>query len=265
MSAQLVRPPCPRPQREQRVAAGGTPATRTRSLPRDRRRPPPSVAGRGDRGQPAPRSCRAAMAHRRARAPGTPSRCCASPNWRIRLACAASVLATTSRPDVSLSSRCTIPGLPTPAMEPSGSPRRLRPTQQGVDQRAGRVARAGMDHQPRRLVDDEHRLVLVGEAQRDRLGSQGGVRRRRELDLDPLAAAQPIAGPRAPAVNQRPTVPNEPLRMRAADPGRALTAMSKRPAGATPSTVRMRTRRPRSRADLGPRSDPGRSGRRPAR
>ena len=75
--------------------------------------------------------------------------------------CAASVFATTSRPLVSLSSRCTMPA--------RGSAReRRRVVQQRVEQRAVAIAAARVHDEARRLVDDEQRVVLVDDRERDR-------------------------------------------------------------------------------------------------
>ena len=42
---------------------------------------------------------------------------------------------------------------------------------QRVDQRSGRVAGAGMDHEPGRLVDDDERVVLIDHVQGNGLGA----------------------------------------------------------------------------------------------
>ena len=70
---------------------------------------------------------------------------------------AASFLATTSRPDVSLSRRWTIPGRLTP---PIARQAVAAMANQRVDQRSGGVAGRGMDDEPGRLVDDEQMRVL---------------------------------------------------------------------------------------------------------
>ena len=51
--------------------------------------------------------------------------------------------------------------------------------QQRVDQRARRVAGAGVHDHARRLVDDDDIRVLVQDLERRRLGLDGGRRRRR--------------------------------------------------------------------------------------
>ena len=60
------------------------------------------------------RSRRSRAPARRARAPGTPSRPCGARTGGASARWAASFLATTSRPDVPLSRRCTMPGRSTP-------------------------------------------------------------------------------------------------------------------------------------------------------
>ena len=63
--------------------------------------------------------------------------------------------------------------------------------QQGVDQRAGRLACARMHADPGRLVDHRQMLVLVEDAEVDRFGlrpQRGGLGR---LHVDPLPAPQP--------------------------------------------------------------------------
>ena len=59
---------------------------------------------------------------------------------------------------------------------------------QRVDQRVVRIARRRMHHEPRRLVDDDHVLVLVNDVERHRLGLRTG---RHDLRLkDPVALAR---------------------------------------------------------------------------
>ena len=108
------------------------------------------------------------MAHRRRRprrdapAPrtGAPPRArrCAAPARPS----SARVRATTIRPLVSLSSRCTMP-----ARGSSAAPAVAR--EQAIEQRAAPVARRRMHHQPGRLVD--HQQVLVLEHHRQAIGS----------------------------------------------------------------------------------------------
>ena len=72
---------------------------------------------------------------------------------------AASSLATTSRPRVSRSSRCTIPAR-------SGPPRRPPRPASACDERPAAVPARRMDDDARRLVDDEQVLVLLGDRER---------------------------------------------------------------------------------------------------
>ena len=100
-----------------RFPAGSAAAWRARSvratsIMRDRRlaarRPPPCACAASDGGRSAHRPCRRARC-----APCTSARysrlTVRACNWRTRSVCAVRVLATTSRPLVSLSSRCTMP------------------------------------------------------------------------------------------------------------------------------------------------------------
>ena len=61
-----------------------------------------------------------------------------------------------------------MPGRATPPM-----PERLCAAMgdQRIDQRAGRVAGAGMDHEPGRLVDDDERVVLIDDVEGNGLGA----------------------------------------------------------------------------------------------
>ena len=54
--------------------------------------------------------------------------------------------------------------------------------QQGVDQRARRVAGPRVDDQAGRLVDDQQRRVLVDDVERDRLGDEVERLGRRDVD-----------------------------------------------------------------------------------
>ena len=85
----------------------------------------------------------------------------------------ASDLATTITPDVSLSSRWTMPGRASPPMPDSSSPAWAS---SGIDQRAVEVARGRVDDQSGRLVEHDEVAVLVQDRQRD------GLRRRRRGD-----------------------------------------------------------------------------------
>ena len=140
-----------------------------------------------------------------------------SPNWRMRLAWAASVFATTSSPEVSLSSRCTIPGRPTPAIEPSDSPR-AAPAPAGHGPGCPSACPAlGWTTIPGRLVDDEQGSILVGDLERDLLRRERRIRRRAELHR--AAVLHPAAGrsPARAARHEGPPVADETLGVRPAD------------------------------------------------
>ena len=91
---------------------------------------------------------------------------------------------------------------------------------QRVDQRAGPVAGGGMDHQPARLVDDDDRIVLVDDIERDRLRLRLGVLGRRQIERDRVAGVDVVAGiaDRA-AVDGDPSVEDERLVARAREFG----------------------------------------------
>ena len=65
-----------------------------------------------------------------------------------------------------------------------------KPKQQGVGDRARVVAGAGMNDVPRGLFNHTDVVVVVDDRQRQILGDEGGVRRRRHRDRDRLATAQ---------------------------------------------------------------------------
>ena len=106
-------------------------------------------------------------------------------NWRASSWWARSCLATTITPDVPLSSRCTIPGRCSPPMPL----RSLDVMEQGVDQRARRVAGARVDDQPGGLVDDDHVGVVEEDVERQILRDEVGRRGLGDLDLDGIAGA----------------------------------------------------------------------------
>ena len=109
----------------------------------------------------------AASAAGRGRARGRCARAARSRTSADSRSCASSERATTISPDVSRSSRWTIPVRPgLPAADDAG---------ERVDERAAGVPRARVDDEAGRLVDDREVLVLPGE--RRRLGR----RRRRDL------------------------------------------------------------------------------------
>ena len=66
--------------------------------------------------------------------------------------------------------------------------------QHGIDQRASRMPRCGVDHHPRRLVHHQQSLVLVHNVQRDRLRQQFGGFLSRQKDNDLLALSDLVAG-----------------------------------------------------------------------
>ena len=101
---------------------------------------------------------------------------------------ASSERATTSRPEVSRSSRWTIPGAPRPR-------RRSGPRARGRASR--RVTGAWMHDDARRLVHDEQVLVLVGDAELDVLGLDLPRRLRWDSTSKLLAALEPVALRRA--------------------------------------------------------------------
>ncbi len=74
--------------------------------------------------------------------------------------------------------------------------------QQGVDQGAGGVAGARVDHQPGRLVDHEDVLVLVQHRQRDVLRLGVGLGLQRRIQGGQLAAAHRVAAAHRGAVEQ---------------------------------------------------------------
>ena len=72
-------------------------------------------------------------------------------------------------------------------------PTRDRVTEQPVDERAGGMARRGVDDDPRRLVHDEQVLVLVGDAQVELFWLEGGGPPLRDLHLDQVARRETVA------------------------------------------------------------------------
>jgi hypothetical protein len=78
-----------------------------------------------------------------------------------------------------------------------------RPAEEPVDERAGGVPRRRVDDNPRRLVDDQQVLVLVGNLERDLLRRELRLRRLR-LERDLLAPGQPVALRPALSVDKRP-------------------------------------------------------------
>ena len=98
-----------------------------------------------------------------------------------------SFLATTIRPDVPRSSRCTMPG---PQLAADAA-QILDVVQQRVDERAAGCARRRVDDHPRRLVEHDDVRILVDDAERQRLRLRSGggraraCRRRRSVRRGP--------------------------------------------------------------------------------
>ncbi len=139
----------------------------------------------GPRARTAPRRARGRCARARARGRAADSRRCAS-----------SERATTIRPEVSRSSRWTIPAAR------ARRPRRL--PGERVDERPAAWPAPGMDDEPRRLVDHEQVLVLPDDrAAAGGAGGIGALRRRRRADrlaaLEPVALRRGAPSTRAPA------------------------------------------------------------------
>ena len=63
---------------------------------------------------------------------------------------------------------------------------------QRVDERAGRMAGAGMDHEPRRLVDDDERVVLVDHIERNGLAARLGRGGGRKVEREAVARFDPV-------------------------------------------------------------------------
>jgi hypothetical protein len=91
--------------------------------------------------------------------------------------------------------------------------------QERVEHRARGGAARGVHRHARRLVEHEEVAVLVQDREGQRLGREGGRRRRRELELDALAPAQARRAAGGAPVD--PDVPrlDEPLRPGPAQPG----------------------------------------------
>ena len=110
-----------------------------------------------------------------------------------RRRCASGERATTSRPEVSRSSRCTIPGRS--GSSPPSTSYASRPCTSVPCAWPG----AGMNDEARRLVDDQQVLVLVRDGEIHRLGLERALRRGGRLELDLLAADELVAlQPHAP-------------------------------------------------------------------
>ena len=157
-----------------------------------------------------------------------------------------------------LSSRWTMPGRRAP---PTPESRRAAVRERARRRASPSDARAGVHDEPRRLVHHQHVGVLVDDGERDRLGRELDGLGRRDLDGDPLARPQPVAGlgvaRRSPAT--RPAAISAWRRVRERSGARAWSQRSSRVPG------RRRARR-RSSGALGaaPDASPG-SGRRRGR
>ena len=90
---------------------------------------------------------------------------------RARRSCA-----TMMTPEVSLSSRCTIPGRGSSAAKPCASPAAVE--EQRVHQRSRGIAAARVHDHALRLVDHDHIIVLEQDGERDVLRHDIRVRRR---------------------------------------------------------------------------------------
>ena len=126
--------------------------------------------------------------------------------------CATSDFATTSRPEVSLSIRCTIPGRSRPPIPESVPPQWCSSAFTSVP--SGAPGR-GMHHEARRLVDDDEIGVLVDDVERDRLGRRApigpGAGRRHAPPRSRARAS--AAGRRAACRRPRATAPSRDQRL----------------------------------------------------
>ena len=104
------------------------------------------------------------------------------------------------------------------AVEPVDDPRPLRLVaaldvvrEQPVDERSLRVARRRMDDEARRLVHDEQVLVLVRNRELDRFRDEAARPRRRRLELELLAACEPVALRPRPSVDEHAAALEQPF------------------------------------------------------
>ena len=130
------------------------------------------VCGRARGGRWARRSCRVVGQARRSTSASS-ALDVAARHGRDQAPVGDALRATISRPEVSLSSRCTMPG--------RDSGRRRAVVDEAVDERAVLVARRRVDDDPGRLVDDQEIVVLVDEAVGDRLDPDAGAGRDGDL------------------------------------------------------------------------------------
>ncbi len=87
--------------------------------------------------------------------------------------------------------------------------------QQRILQGVARIAGTGMHDQAGRLVDHQQGLVLIGDAQADRLGFNGRLGRKFRLDAHPLAAGQAFPRSHHAAIEQDRTAADPALQPRA--------------------------------------------------
>src|SRR5687768_3422998 len=85
------------------------------------------------------------------------------------------------------------------------------PPEQPVDERAASVTRGGVHDDAGGLVDDEKMLVLVGDAERHLLGLELGRTARRDVEVQLLAACQPMALRTRSPVDEDAALAEEPL------------------------------------------------------
>ena len=74
--------------------------------------------------------------------------------------------------------------------------------EEGIHERARRVARGGMDDEAGRLVDRDQVFVLVEDRERDVLGLDGGLARLGDVDRDLLARAHDVGPPGRASVDE---------------------------------------------------------------
>ena len=82
-----------------------------------------------------------------------------------------------------------------PGAPDTANPRKgLTVVEQRMDQRPGRVPRAGVDHQAGRLVNHEKVLVLIDHIERDGFGGEIEGDGRRDAKADHLAGPEKTTG-----------------------------------------------------------------------
>ena len=148
-------------------------------------------------------------------------------------------LATTSRPEVSRSSRWTIPA------RPGSSPPAARPAS-ACGERAAAWPRAGCTTTPGRLVDHEQVLVLVGDRERRVGRGADGAGAPRPPRRHGSPAAEHVALGHAPRRRPGRARPRSPRWARAREPsGAARNASSRSPAASARDVELSRSRGPR--------------------